>query len=196
MPAVIELENAAGFLEHDGVLDQLQPVQREALLFKLLKLVQVRLVDVLDMFATGLEELWKDDRAADRAAVRDRAIRLAVAAALVAARLLNLSQVALVGVLVAEEALWTASPSAQQRKKKASSCGCTHARARRIQRLETAVVEHPHLLHAAHAGLAEHVAALVPLRPEAPTVNEGKMERAASAELGTHEWLEGGAAFR
>ena len=45
MPAVVELEGAAGFLQHDGVLDQLQPVQREALLFELLKLVQVRLVD-------------------------------------------------------------------------------------------------------------------------------------------------------
>ena len=75
--------------------------------FLVLRLLQPRLRT--DVVAAGLEEPGKDDRAADGAGVGDVLAVRAVEAALVAARLVNLRDEAVVGVLVAEGPLPTAT---------------------------------------------------------------------------------------
>ena len=93
-----------------------------------------------DMVAACLQKLRKDDCAANRADVRDVRILAAVGAFLIAARLLNFCEVAVVGMLVAEGA----------------------ARPRWVELFQAVVVKHPHLLHPAHVRLYQHLATLVP----------------------------------
>ena len=84
-----------------------------------------------DVLAARLQKLGEDDRAADRADVRDVLVRAAVGAFLIATRLMDFCEVAIVGVLVAERA----------------------ARAWWVELLEAIVVKRAHLIHSAHVRL-------------------------------------------
>ena len=84
-----------------------------------------------DMLAARLEKLREDDRATDRANVRDVRVHAAVGPFLVATCLMDFGKVAVVSVLVAEGA----------------------TRAWWVELLKAVVVEYPHLVHPAHVCL-------------------------------------------
>merc|ERR1740117_999608 len=87
-----------------------------------------------------VQEFREDERASDWALVRNVLALDAVRTALVAAGLLHLGQVGLVGVLVAEGA----------------------TRPRRVERPKTVLVEVSHLVHTGYSGVVQYIAALIP----------------------------------
>ena len=97
-----QTQHASVALQVQRVLDQCQAILVQA---QRLELLVVRLLQpglLPDVVAAGLEECRKDDGAANGAGVGDVLAVWAVEAALVAARLVNLCEEAVVGVLVAE----------------------------------------------------------------------------------------------
>ena len=93
-----------------------------------------------DVVAAGLEECGEDDRAADGACVRDILAVWAVVPLLVTARLVNLRDEAVVGVLVAEGALPHARVCRSGITTRMRAVAATYTHARRIKRLEAVVV--------------------------------------------------------
>ncbi len=139
-----EVERASMTLHVQRVLHQRDPVICQTLMLKGFEVpndnVRVRRRVLLDVFAASFKELREHNRTANRARIWNVRVSVAVGSLLIAASLLDLVEVAVVGMLVAEEP----------------------TRSGRVKCLQADIVEVFHLFHAAHLSLREHLAALVP----------------------------------
>ena len=123
-----EVESASTFLQHERVLDQRESVLVEAFPLETFKVGLNQRFFSPNVLATSLKEFWKYDRASNWAGVGQVLTFNAVEPFFIAASLVDLRHVAIVGVARTERA----------------------TRARRIERDEAMVVEIAHLIHATH----------------------------------------------